>query len=258
MRTGPGEPGEPGWRVRVFPNLYPVVGGPDAIAGATGEHEVVALSPDHDRAFGALTHDEAAEVLTVLRDRSQAHKLAGRQHVQVLLNQGRDAGASIAHPHAQVIALDFVPPAVGVATERFAEDGADLVLADLADAVGRDQGVIVGDEVAAWCPTGSASPFEVRLAAVGGGPHFDEATAAQVLGIAVVLRDTLAALGRVLGDPAYNVVVHTAEPGADVRFHWWVAVTPRVSVVAGFEMGTGVLVNTVEPIDAAEQLRGAL
>lgn len=258
MRSGPGEPSEPGWRVRVFPNLYPVVGGADAAAGATGDHEVVALSPDHDRAFGALTHDEAAEVLTVLRDRSRAHVLAGRQHVQVLVNHGRAAGASIAHPHAQVIALDFVPPAVGVASERFADAGTDLVLIDLADAVERDQGVIVGDEVAAWCPTGSASPFEVRLAAVGAGPHFHEASDAHVLGVAVVLHDTLAALGDALGDPSYNVVVHTAEPGVDVRFHWWVAVTPRLSVVAGFEMGTGVLVNTVEPIDAAEQIRGAL
>ncbi len=257
MRTGPGEPGEPGWRVRVFPNLYPVVGGPDATAGATGEHEVVALSPDHDRAFGALTYDEATEVFSVVRDRARAHLRAGRQHVQALVNHGRAAGASIAHPHAQVIALDFVPPAVGVAAERFAAAGTDLVLADLADAVEHDQGVVVGDEVAAWCPSGSASPYEVRIAAVAGGAHFDEATDAHVLGVAVVLRDVLAAIATALGDPPYNAIVHTAEPGADVRYHWWVEVTPRMSVVAGFEMGSGVLVNTVTPADAANHLRGA-
>jgi galactose-1-phosphate uridylyltransferase len=57
--------------VRVFPNLYPIVGGPDAGTGATGAHEVATLSPDHDRAFGELTHDEAAEVVTVLRDRAR-------------------------------------------------------------------------------------------------------------------------------------------------------------------------------------------
>ena len=257
-RTGAGGAGEPGWRVRVFPNLYPFVGGPEAETGATGDHEVVALSPDHDRGFGALTHDEAAEVLTVLRDRARAHLEAGHDHVQVLVNHGRAAGASIAHPHAQVVALDFVPPAVSVASERFAAAGTDLVLADLADAMKREQGVVVGDEVAAWCPTGSASPFEVRIAALGAGPRFDEAPDAHVLGVAVVLRDVLAATASALGDPPYNVMVHTADPAASGHYHWWVEVTPRTSVVAGFEMGSGVLVNTVTPTDAANQLRLSL
>src|SRR5688500_3306450 len=151
-RTGGGAPGEPGWRVRVFPNLYPIVGGEHAAAGATGAHEVVVLSPDHHRSFARLTHDEATEVMTVLRDRARALRDAGRDHVQVLLNQGRSAGASIAHPHAQVLALDFVPPAVTVASERFAAAATDLVLADLGEATNRDQGVVVGEEVAAWCP----------------------------------------------------------------------------------------------------------
>ena len=257
-RTGAGGPTEPGWRVRVFPNLYPIVGGPEAATGATGAHEVVALSPDHGRGFGALTYDEAAEVLTVLRDRSRAQLHAGRQHVQVLVNHGRSAGASIAHPHAQVVALDFVPPAVTVATERFGSARTDLVLADLADAIKEEQGVVVGDEVAAWCPTASASPFEVRIAALGGGPRFDEATDAHVLGVAVVLRDVLAATALALDDPPYNVVVHTADSGAGQQYHWWVEVTPRTAVVAGFELGTGVLVNTVAPTDAAGRLRSAL
>lgn len=256
-RTGSGGPGEPGWRVRVFPNLYPIVGGPDAATGATGAHEVAALSPDHDRSFGALSHDEAAEVLGVLRDRASVHLRDGREHVQVLVNHGRAAGASIAHPHAQVVALDFVPPAVTVATERFAAATDDLVVRDLDDAVRREQGTVVGDEVAAWCPSASGSAFEVRLAALGAGPRFDEASDAHVLGVAVVLRDVLAAVGSALDDPPYNVVVHSADPGAG-RYHWWVEVTPRTAVVAGFEMGTGVLVNTVDPAEAARRLRAEL
>lgn len=253
-RTGDGAPGEPGWRVRVFPNLYPIVGGEDASTGATGAHEVVTLSPDHDRAFGELSHDEAAEVLGMLRDRAAVHLGNGREHVQGLVNQGRAAGASIAHPHAQVLALDFVPPAVTVATERFAAAGADLVAADLDDALQRDQGIVLGDEVAAWCPTGSATPYEVRVAARGAGPRFDQASDAHVLGVAVVLRDVLAAVASALDDPPYNVVVHSADPGAG-RYHWWVEVTPRTAVVAGFEIGTGVLVNSVDAADAAAALR---
>jgi UDPglucose--hexose-1-phosphate uridylyltransferase len=187
---------------------------------------------------------------------------AGRSHVQVLINQGRAAGASIAHPHAQVLALDFVPPAVATAAERFTSLGTDLVLADQADAVERGSAVVVGDEVRAWCPVGARSPFEVRIAAMAPGSNFEAATDGQVLGTAIVLRDVLAALGRALDDPPYNVVVHNAaaQPTHDaaIRFHWWVEVVPRVSVVAGFELGTGVLVNTVAPETAAELLRDVL
>ncbi len=255
VRTGVGAPDTPGWRVRVVPNLYPIVGGPDALASATGTHEVVVLSPEHDHPFGALADDEAAEVLGVMRDRSRAHVNAGRAHVQVLINQGREAGASIAHPHAQVVALDFVPPAVSVATERFTSAGSDLVLDDLTDAMARDEVVVMGPEVAAWCPTGSASGFETRVAAVGAGARFDDASDGQVLGVAIVLRDVLAAITTTLGNVAYNVVVHSAASSVGTGFHWWVDVVPRLGVIAGFELGTGVLVNTVAPEVAAQRLR---
>ncbi len=246
----------------MVPNLYPIVGGPDAGRGATGAHEVIVLSPDHHATFGALGDDQATEVLSVLRDRARVHADAGRAHVQLLVNQGKAAGASIAHPHAQLLALDFVPPTVSVATDRFAALGSDLVLGDNADAIDHDTAVVAGDEVRAWCPTGSRAPFEVRIAALAPGANFERATDGQVLGTAIVLRDVLAALSRALDDPPYNVVVHNAAtqpaPGDATPFHWWVEVVPRVSVVAGFELGTGVLVNTVAPEVAAEQLRELL
>ncbi len=256
-RTGSGAAGEPGWRVRVFPNLYPIVGGADAKTGSTGAHEVVVLSPNHARAFGSLSHDEAVEVMTMLRDRARAHAAAKREHVQVLINHGRTAGASIAHPHAQVVALDFVPPAVTVSIERFGDAKRDPVLTDLAEGIKAEQGVVVGDQVAAWCPSASVSPFEVRVAAIAAGARFDEAADAQVLGVAVVLRDVLAALASELGDPAYNVVVHSADTKTAAGYHWWVEVVPRVAVVAGFELGTGIYVNSVDPADAATRLRAA-
>jgi len=262
-RTGDGPPDGPGWRVRVVPNLYPIVGGPEAGSGATGAHEVIVLSPDHGAAFGDLDDDQAAEVLTVLRDRARVHADAGRAHVQLLVNHGRGAGASIAHPHAQLLALDFVPPTVAVAAERFASTGTDLVLDDQAEAIVAGTGVIVGTEVRAWCPLGSVSPFEVRIAALGGGANIESATDGQILGAAIALRDVLRALSRALDDPPYNVVVHnaTARPragGSGPPFHWWIEVVPRIGVVAGFELGTGVLVNTVDPETAAQRLRELL
>ncbi|HEX5585709.1 MAG TPA: hypothetical protein VFZ17_00235, partial [Acidimicrobiia bacterium] len=117
-RTGEGAPQTPGWRVRVVPNLYPIVGGPGAGPGATGAHEVVVLGPDHRRSFGGLDDDQAVEVLQVLRDRAAAHLRDGHAYVVALVNHRRAAGASIAHPHAQVVALDFVPPEAQAAGAR--------------------------------------------------------------------------------------------------------------------------------------------
>jgi UDPglucose--hexose-1-phosphate uridylyltransferase len=239
------------------PNLYPILGAADAAAGATGAHEVIVLSPDHDRAFGALDDQQAVEVLTMLQERSRFHATAGRAYVQILVNEGREAGASLAHPHAQLLALDFVPPAVSVSVDRFGATEVDLVLGDQATAVGAGAGVVTGDEVRAWCPPGAAAPYEIRVATTAGKARFAEATDGEILGTALVLRDVLARLSRVLGAAPYNVVVHDAPTEGTADYHWWIEIVPRTGVVAGFELGTGVLVNTLDPVDAARALREA-
>lgn len=256
-RIGPGEPDTPGWRVRVVPNLYPILGAADAGAGATGAHEVIVLSPDHDRAFGALDDQQAVEVLTMLQERSRFHAHAGRAYTQILINEGREAGASLAHPHAQLLALDFVPPTVSVSVERFAATDLDLVLGDQSTAFGADGAVVTGDEVRAWCPTGAGAPYETRVATTAGTAHFADASHGEILGTALVVRDVLTRLARVLGAVAYNVILHDAPTHGTADYHWWIEIVPRISVVAGFELGTGVLVNTVDPADAARALRGA-
>jgi UDPglucose--hexose-1-phosphate uridylyltransferase len=258
-RTGDGAPGTPGWRVRLFPNLYPFAGGDDAGPGATGAHEVVVLSPDHGRSFAQLTGDEPFEVMGTLRDRSRALAGEGHAYVQVLINQGRAAGASIDHPHAQIVALDFVPPVVQAAVARFRAAGAELVIDDATGAFALGRGVLEHEhgEARAWCPWGSGTPFEVRVALAHEHGRFADATDEHVRALADALRDTLARLAKALGDPPYNVVVHTAAARGDDPYHWWVEVVPRIGVVAGFEIGTGVLVNTTPPEQAAAALRDA-
>jgi UDPglucose--hexose-1-phosphate uridylyltransferase len=239
--------------VRVVPNLFPIVGGTDAGPGATGAHEVVVLSPSHDDSFAQLDLRQAVEVVIVIRDRVRHHLAAGHAFVQVAINHGRAAGASIAHPHAQVVALDLVPPAVADAVDRFEGARTDLVLSDL-DRNG-DLRVFDGP-VAAWCPQAASTPFELRVAVRARGARFDEIADDKVEPLAVVTRDVLARLGAALGDVPYNLVVHTAPPGAGPgSFHWYVEVQTRTAVPAGFEQGTGILVNTVAPERAARELR---
>src|SRR2546423_10378215 len=149
-RIGGGAPGEPGWAARAFPNLYPIV----------EAHEVVVLAPDH-RSFGQLEDAEAVGVFTLLRDRVAAHLGAGHVYSVAVVNHLRAAGASIAHPHAQVFALDAVPRAVEEAVARVRDAGVDLVRADA-----QPEELIISrhDGVATWCPHASASPYQLRIA----------------------------------------------------------------------------------------------
>lgn len=260
-RTGPGPPDTPGWAIRVVPNLYPIVGaGPP---GVTGAHEVVILSPAHDRSFAALDPGQAVAVLAVLRDRAARHLAGGHAHSQPFVNHGRAAGGSIEHPHAQIVALDFVPPGVTGALGRFADAGADPVAEALGASAGGacavvDGGESGGDHAPAWCPPASASPFEVLVAHPGAGARFDEAADGEIAAVASTAREVLARLAAALGDVPYNLTVHTAPAGAPPRaFHWYVRITPRLTVRAGFEQATGVLVNVVPPEAAAATLRAA-
>jgi len=268
-RTGPGAAETEGWRVRVVPNLYPIVGpaepheraessGFGEQHGATrvsGAHEVIVLSPDHNASFGNLDDSAATEVLTVIRDRVRFHIEAGHAYVQAFVNHGKAAGASIAHPHAQVVALDLVPHAVEAAVERLAST--DLVARELADAR-RDDLVVVDGPAPAWSPFAALVPYGMRVAHRSTRARFDEATDAEIRVVAVGLRDALKALRSALGDVPYNVVIRTAPPGRTAgEFHWHADVLPRITLVAGFEEGTGILINVVPPEQAAAQLRDA-
>ena len=250
-RIGGGAADTPGWTVRVVPNLYPVVGQEPGIPGA---HEVIVLSPGHDRQLDALPPDGAAAVFRAVRDRAAHHLDAGFVHTQALVNHGRAAGASIEHPHAQLVALAFTPPHVDDLLDRFAAAGRDLVTDTIESA--RAASCVVRDaDAVSWCPLASTAAFMVRIALPAPAARFDRSTDDDVRALSEGVTDALARLHKTLGEFAYNVVVNTA-PRDDPRpFHYWVDILPRLGVLAGFELGTGVLVNPVAPDAAAGMLR---
>ncbi len=257
-RTGDGAPDTPGWRIRVVPNKFPIVGpgpasDPDEVTGA---HEVVILDPGHETALGDLTAARVAEVLTVLRDRSAWHLAAGRVQPIPFVNQGREAGASLEHPHAQLVVLDRVPPAVAGTLARAAATEGDLVDADLARAVAHDLVVRDGD-APVWCPWASDAGFGTVIAHRDAGHHFDEASDAHITAVGDALHDTLQRLRARLGRPPYNVVVHTAPRDAHIAPRWHIELRPRLGQIAGFELGSGLLVNVIAPEHAAAGLRDA-
>lgn len=269
-RTGAGDPGGPGWHTRVVPNRYPIVAGPAgaAVSGhaagdvprrerrlATGAHEVVVLSPDHARSLGALDPDRVVEVLTVLRDRVQAQALAGHTFAQAIVNHGAAGGASLPHPHAQVVAADLTPPEIVAEIARVAT-GRDpcLICAEAGRQRDEDTLLIGSPGADLWCPWWSSAPYEMLLAPRRHSPSFEEADD-ELPAVGRVLHEGLARLGRLLGDPPYNLAVHSRPPGLASDFHWHVHVWPRLQRDGGFERATGVLVTVVDPADATRRLR---
>jgi UDPglucose--hexose-1-phosphate uridylyltransferase len=241
--------------VRVVPNLYPIVGA-DSAAAVHGAHEVIVCSPAHAEQLDALSLDAATAVFVTMRDRAAHHLDTGLVHAAPFVNSGRASGASIEHPHAQLVATSFVPPLVETLLARFARADRDLVADDIDAAA--DRGCLVRKAGAvSWCPPGGSTPYVVRIALPSAGPGFDRSTDADLEHFTEALQDTLSRLHATMGDLAYNVVVHTAPRIDHRRFHWWADVVPRVGVYGGFELGTGVWVNPVAPEHAAATLRDA-
>ena len=269
LRGNGSAPDTPGWRVRVVPNLYPALSpaadppAPDAspdlftAAPARGAHEVIVNAPQSATALAELPVEQVAVAMDVWRSRMRAH--ANAAYVHVLVNERREAGASLPHTHAQLYALDFVPAAVARERERFSAYatrtmGADL-LGDLVqeEVRRRERVVAIDDEAVALAPYASRLPYQLLIAPRRPRARFEDdgPTAA------ALLHDVLGRLARRLGaNPPLNLWVRTAPRGAD-HFCWRIDVMPRLTHLAGLELGTGLHLNIVAPERAAAELREA-
>jgi UDPglucose--hexose-1-phosphate uridylyltransferase len=224
---------------------------------ARGAHEVIVNAPEHVTAMAELSEERFAAAVATWRERMRFHEDAS--YVQLIVNEGGGAGASLEHSHAQLYALGFVPAAVARERERFGayreQTGGGSLLSDiLAEEVRRRERLVAIDEEAALiCPWASRSPFELRVVPRREAARFEEDTAGAAM-IRIALRLLAERFGR---PPELNLWVRTAPRGAD-RFHWHVDIAPRLTVRAGFELGTGVDINVYPPERAAADLRETL
>lgn len=260
------------WLVRVVPNLYPAFSGREAMAvqnigpvftqaPASGIHEVVVLSPSHTATFADLTDAQAALVLAAVRDRIEEHALqAGTlRYTQFIINAGREAGASLDHPHGQLLAMPFVPGELvdeQAGFDRFR--GACLLCTVLEAEEEAGHRVIQADgRHVLIAPFWSGTPYEMLLLPRIHQPWVHKAEPQDLAAIGRAIRDALTRLRRAVGDVAYNIVLHYAPFRAGADFHWHVHLLPKVITRAGFELGTGVLINVLPPEYAAAELRAA-
>jgi UDPglucose--hexose-1-phosphate uridylyltransferase len=269
VRPGGGDPDGPGWTVRVVPNLYPALS-PDAQAppdsaqpdlfsatAATGHHEVIVNAPQPVHGLADLEAAQVRAAMEVWRERMRAH--AGAACVHVLVNERREAGASLPHTHAQLYALASVPAAVARERERFGayatrSMGGNLLADYVQEEVRRRERLVaVDDEAVLMAPYASRLPFQLMIAPRATRARFEDEGP---IG-ASLLHDALTRMRRVLGaQPPLNLWVRTAPKGAD-HFCWRIDILPRLTHLAGLELGTGVHLNVLAPERAADELRDA-
>ncbi len=269
-RTGPVIARHEG--VRVVANRFPALAveasgepfGAAVVQGRTGlgAHEVVIETADHDAAFADLSDDALFAVLAAWRQRvGDLLRDARLAHVLVYKNHEAAAGATLAHPHSQVVATPMVPPLPDAMARRAEAHHAGTGRCLRCDAVAearRTGARVVGERggVLAVAPFAARVPFETTITPVAHAPRFEHADDDALRGCASLLGTVLRRIRVALDDPAYTLVVQTAPRGADAgASHWHLDVVPRLVPLAGFEWGAGTYINPTRPEDSAASLR---
>jgi UDPglucose--hexose-1-phosphate uridylyltransferase len=271
---GSSAPNTPGWSVRVIPNKFPALRIEDSphrveegqflrSMGGCGAHEVIIESPHHDLPLERKPVEQVEFVLRTLQLRFQ--DLLGDRRFQAIIlfkNHGEQAGATLRHPHWQLIATPVVPRALqlkhAVATDYYDQTGACLYCVLLGEELAlRVRIVAENAHFAAMTPYASRVPFETWIVPKVHQSSFARVEAAHLRPLAEILKTTLLKLNRSLQGPDYNLAINTAPRGDEDKsyFLWHIEIVPRLTYPAGFELGSGMAINTVLPEDAARCLR---
>ncbi len=262
----------PGWWVRVVPNRFPALT-PEATDGRSddpffrfmpgvGRHEVIIETPEHNVPFPLLLDHQAEEVVLMYRDRYVA-LCTDRAIKAVILfkNKGEAAGTSLEHPHAQIVGTPVVPEHIrdkyAVAT-RYYDDTGRCIYCDLVERERKAKlrTVFESDEFVAFHPFASRSPFETWIAPKQHASSFGRISVESAKRFAFALKAVIGKLYRRLNDPDYNIVFHSAPIGDENTpyFLWHVRIIPRLTTVAGFEIGSGMYISTALPEETAAYL----
>ncbi len=286
IRLDGSRPNTPGWLVRVVPNKFPALRldgelnrrgmGLFDLMNGVGAHEVVIETPEHNADWDTMTTEQLYRVFQAYQARLNALREDTRfRYLLVFRNYGVQAGASLSHPHSQIIALPIVPQLpkekLTAARQYYLEKERCL----FCDLIFQEQElqkriVMESEHIIVLSPFAARFPYELHFFPKVHSHDFAQADEKVLVDLARVMRRTLKAIKRLLGQPAYNFVLQTSpnpvpRPGRPdywgtlpYDYHWHLEFLPRLTRVAGFEWGTGFYINPVAPEAAAEVLRETL
>lgn len=266
-------PADGPWQTRIVRNKYPALAADSVLTRSfdgvqrritgVGYHEVVVEHPHHNTTLALMTAEEIREALATFQRR--AAEMQKDQRIEQIIyfkNHGERAGASLIHPHCQIVGIPIVPGDIRRRIEearRFFDDiGCCVYCTMLAEEIQRGERMLALNEYfGAFVLYAASSPFHTWIIPRRHRASFQNAEPEELTALAEILRDVLRRLYFGLRDPDYNLIIRSSpvkEP-ENGYFHWYVTLVPRLSRSAGFELGSGVWINPSLPEACAEFLR---
>ncbi|MBC7764876.1 MAG: galactose-1-phosphate uridylyltransferase [Hyphomonadaceae bacterium] len=259
-----------GWHVRAVPNKYPIVAPCDChwlsqdfylAFEDFGQHEVIIETPEHNQSLEKLEASWVTEVFEMYQNRiATLLALPQIQYVQIFKNNGRLGGASLPHPHSQVVALPHIPSYVQnemAHMEDYHKAHQKCLLCDIIHKELTDgcRLVLENEQFVAFVPYAPRYAFEVCIAPKMHHAQYETTKHLDLL--AQCFKQLLEKTSAALGEFSYNLLLHTLPKGGNTQAnHWHMALIPRVSHHAGFELATGSTIHIQSPEKVAEKIRG--
>lgn len=268
-----GKPDSSGWEVRVVPNQYAALkplegvdiikaGIYESMSGA-GNHEVFIESPRHNGTLGSYPLNHIINIIRALKERYQdLKKNTLIKYIQIFKNYGVAAGASQAHPHFQLIAGPVVPQKIvrlWAGAEEFFQEKKKCVYCEIIEQEKKlgQRLVEINKNFTAICPFASRFPGEVWILPTIHQPDFGLLNDEQMRDLASILKNIMGKLEVAFENPPYNLVLYSMPRGGaeEAHCHWYIAIMPRITTLAGFELGTGIHINLMSPELACQTLQ---
>lgn len=262
-----------GWWVRVVPNKFPALkveeepsfhkNGLYLSMSGLGAHEVIVESPCHEPGLDTQTEKQVQEVLWAWRERSlDLRKDSRLKYIQIFKNTGSIAGASIEHAHSQLIAVPLIPADVNqelTGAQDYITQHGSCVYCDMLgqELLEKNRVILESNYFLSFTPFASRFPFEVWLMPKNHQDDFGQINEEMIQDLAGILRSTLRRIALTVKNIPYNIVLHTSPVNTQKTpyYHWHLEILPRLTIMAGFELGTGYFINPTPPETAAEILR---
>lgn len=265
------------WDVRVIPNKFPALErdpqAPHTMPSSRcelflshqgyGVHEVIIETPWHNRHLAELSVGEVEMVLRSFQERTIALARDEQlRYVQIFRNHRKEAGASIEHPHCQLLALPYIPPLLNKEYTRshdfYLEEGRCLLCSLIEKEEASGQRVVLqNDSYIAYIPFAASLPFSAMIAPREHYSSLEVSPDGWEKDLAPLLKEFLTMLAEKLEDPPYNFYLHVAPLRTSPLsyYHWHLEIIPKLTIVAGWEMATGTFINVSRPEEAAEYLK---
>ena len=268
-------PHDGNWKVRVVPNKFSAfssdgeterhIDGLYRWANGVGVHQVIVETPRHDLTPSQIPLEQLKLVTRVYHDHYEAALEDPRVQLVILFkNYGAAAGTSLIHPHSQLMATPLVPTHIRYRTEearRYYDETGRCVFCETLRIEKEEKERLVweNDDFLVFCPYACGAPYEVWIMPKRHISCFSMTTGVELDGLAEALQVVQGKMAALLADPDFNYVIRVApkDERFGQAFHWYIKYMPRLAKQAGFELGTGMYVNTTLPEDNAKYLRKA-